>query len=503
MITNKIKFIISHAKDYGFIFNSSEIYDGLSAVYDYGPYGVYLKNNILDYWWYFIVKLHDNITIIDTSILMHKTTWIASGHVKYFNDLLIDNKDSIYRVDLLIEIYYHKLEQKIEDSIIILKNNILKYKVNMKKINVKILNIIEYKLKIKKKFNYLLEYNNLDEIKKLLTVLKIYDPIHGNNKWNNIYKMNMMFTTQIGSNRRYTNIFLRPETAQGSYVNLHNVQKTTRMQIPFGIAQIGKSFRNELIARQFIFRMREFTQMELQFFVHPGKEMYWYKYWKERRLKWHLYLKLGIKKYRYNDHKKLSHYSNAATDIEFKFSFGYKELEGIHSRTDFDIKNHEKFSGRKLRYLDTTDIPYVIETSIGLDRMLLSVFSSSLKKEKINNGKTRILLKLPPYLSPIKGAILPLINNDGIPEIAKKIYNVLKVDYDLIYSDKESIGKRYRIQDAIGTPFCFTIDHNTLITETVTVRYRDTMKQKRIKINDILYILKVNTDIKNILKKIN
>lgn len=501
MIKNKIKFIISHAKSYGFVFYSSEIYDGLSAVYDYGPYGVYLKNNIKYYWWYFMVKLHDNIAIIDTSILMHKNTWIASGHVKYFNNIFIENKDSIYRVDLLIENYCKKLEKTIEYSIIEFKKSRLKYKNESYKIKVKIIKNIELKQYIKDKIHCLLEENNFDVIKKIVKVLKIGDPRSGTKKWNKVYKLNLMFKTRIGSNNNCTNIYLRPETAQGTYVNFNNVQRTTRMKLPFGIAQIGKSFRNELIARQFIFRMREFEQMEMQFFVAPGKQMYWYKYWKERRLKWHLYLKLGNNKYMYTDHNSLAHYSKAATDIEFKFTFGFKELEGIHSRTDFDLKHHEKLSGIKLRYFDT-HIPYVIETSIGLDRMFLSVFSDCLKKQRLKNGKIRIVLKLPYYLAPIKGAILPLIKNDGLTEIAKKIYNVLKLDCDLIYDENESIGKRYRRQDAIGTPFCFTIDHNTLVNETVTVRFRDTMKQIRLNINDINKFINIKTEIKTILKKI-
>jgi len=284
-------------------------------------------------------------------------------------------------------------------------------------------------------------------------------------------------------------LYLRPETAQGIFVNFLNVQKTGRMKIPFGIAQTGKAFRNEIVARQFIFRMREFEQMEMQFFVRPGEEMKWYDYWKENRLNWHLSLGLGEENYRFHDHDKLAHYANAATDIEFNFPFGFKELEGIHSRTDFDLKAHEEYSGKKLQFFDPelneSYIPYVVETSIGLDRMFLAVLSSSLQEETLEDGSTRTVLRLPSILAPTKAAVLPLVKKDGLPEIAKEIIEELKWDYSVVYDEKDAVGRRYRRQDAAGTPFCITIDHQTKEDQTVTIRHRDTMEQQRISISEI------------------
>ncbi|YBU88809.1 MAG: glycine--tRNA ligase [Candidatus Walczuchella monophlebidarum] len=464
-----LKLVVSHAKSYGFIFPSSHIYDGLSSIYDYGPYGVALKNNLKDYWWKAMVNIHKNIVGIDTSILMHPTTWKSSGHVDSFNDLLIENKDSgyRYRVDVLLEDYCEKLQQK----------------------------------KISERIVHSMEANNLSDIKKLIDELGISDAKSGSKNWTDVRQFNLMFQTSIGSES--TTLYLRPETAQGVFVNFMTVQKSTRMKIPFGIAQIGKVFRNEIIARQFIFRMREFEQMEMQFFVAPGEEIKWYEYWKEIRLKWHLALGLSSDNYRVSKHTKLAHYANAASDIEFRFPFGFREIEGIHSRTDFDLKNHQYFSGKKIQYFDAEKnksyIPYVIETSLGLDRLFLVIFSSSLHKEILADGTSRFVLKLPEPISPIKAAILPLLKKDGLPELAEKIFDEFKWKYSLVYEDKESIGKRYRRQDAIGTPFCFTIDYESLRTNTLTVRYRDTMKQERLSIKELDKLLEEKVSMKKLL----
>ena len=492
------KKVVGHAKEYGFVFPSSEIYDGLSAVYDYGPNGVELKNNIKDYWWKSMVNMHENIVGLETAIFMHPTTWKASGHTDAFNDPLIDNKDSKkrYRADELIEEYVSKINRKIEKEIkksekrfgetfdknefITTNDRVLKWRKTIDRIN--------------KKKNSVLSLGNLDDIKSLIEELDIKCPISGTSNWTNVRQFNLMFKTQIGATDDSSfNLYLRPETAQGTFVNFLNVQKTSRMKIPFGIAQIGKAFRNEIVARQFIFRMREFEQMEMQFFVQPGEEMEWYTYWKNSRMKWHKSLKMGEENYRFKDHKNLAHYANAASDIEFKFPFGFKELEGIHSRTDFDLKNHQKHSGKKIQFFDSnlnkSYHPYVIETAIGLDRMFLAVLSHSYKEEKIKNGESRIVLKIPILLAPIKTAILPLTKKDGLPEKAREVLNSLQLDFNCQYEEKDSIGKRYRRQDAIGTPYCITIDHQTLDDNTVTLRDRDTMEQSRISIGELQGII--------------
>ncbi|WP_185876809.1 glycine--tRNA ligase [Blattabacterium cuenoti] len=467
-------FLVSHAKIYGFIFPSSDIYGGLNAVYDYGPYGVELKNNIKKFWWKSMTHLHDNIVGIDTSILMNSEIWNASGHVKKFNELLIDNKDSKkrYRPDLLIKDYVDKNFSKNSKK----KENIL------------------YRL-----FESLRKKDFLD-LRILLNELNICDPISKTKNWTKIRVFNMMFKIKNESRK---DLFLRPETAQGIFCNFHNVKKSNRMKIPFGIAQVGKSFRNEIFSSKFIFRMREFEQMEMQFFIHPKEENKWYEYWKNFRLKWHLIL--GNKaNYQLRDHDDLAHYASAGADIEYHFPFGFKEIEGIHSRRDFDLKNHEFFSKKKLRVYEHQKnyIPYVIETSLGLDRTFLALFSSFLKKEKLKNGTIRIVLKLPYYLSPIKAAIFPLVRKDGLPEIAKKIFNYLKINHKLIYDQKESIGKLYRRQDAIGTPLCFTVDYETIEKNTVTMRYRDSMEQKRVCIKDISKIIEEETGLDKPLRKL-
>lgn len=507
---NLFKNVISHAKEYGFIFPSSEIYDGLSAVYDYGQNGSELKNNIKEYWWKFMTLLHDNIVGIDAAIFMHPTTWKASGHVDAFNDPMIDNKDSKkrYRADQLIEGVIEKLEEKIEKEV----EKAGKRFENFDRAMFVTTNprVVEYQKKIdeiNERMKTALGNGDMLALKQLVDDLEIADPISGTKNWTEVRQFNLMFSTEMGSLAEDTNkIYLRPETAQGIFVNFLNVQKTGRMKIPFGIAQIGKAFRNEIVARQFIFRMREFEQMEMQFFVKPGEEMKWYEYWKEKRLRWHKTLGLGDANYRYHDHLNLAHYANAACDIQFNFPMGFRELEGIHSRTDFDLKSHEKFSGKKLQYFDSEDnqnyIPYVVETSVGLDRMFLSVLATAYQEEKLEDGSERVVLRIPPALAPNKVAILPLMKKDGLPEKAHEIMDLLKFDFRCFYEEKDAIGKRYRRQDAIGTPYCITIDHQTLQDNTVTIRDRDTMKQERVAISAVKGIIQDSVSMAELLKKI-
>ena len=507
-----IKKIISHSKEYGFIFPSSEIYDGLSAVYDYAQNGVLLKNNIREFWWKSMVQMNSDIVGVDASILMHPKTWEASGHVDAFNDPLIDNRDSNkrYRADVLIEDYCEKIEGKINKEIQKAKKKFGAYFDQAKfiKTNKRVsdyFNKIDF---IKKRLTKLLEDDNLNGLKSLIEELKINCPISGSNNWTDVKQFNLMFDTMVGSSdESSTKIFLRPETAQGIFVNYLNIQKTSRMKIPFGIAQTGKAFRNEIVARQFIFRMREFEQMEMQYFVKPGDQKKWYETWKERRMLWHYSLGFKKENYRFHDHDKLAHYADAATDIQFKFPFGFKELEGIHSRTDFDLGNHEKFSGKKLKYYDIDSdkkyTPYVVETSIGLDRLFLAIISNSLEEEKLDNNSTRTVLKLPKFLAPTKLAILPLLKKDELVKLSKKIKDDLKFDFNLVYDEKDAIGRRYRRQDAIGTPYCITIDHDSLKNETVTIRDRDSMKQDRVKIEEVKKFLNSKIDISIWLKKLS
>ncbi|MBM3404495.1 MAG: glycine--tRNA ligase [Bacteroidetes bacterium] len=488
------KKIISHAKEYGFVFPSSEIYDGLSAVYDYGPFGVELKNNIREYWWKSMVQYHENIVGVDAAIFMHPTVWKASGHVDAFNDPMIDNKDSKkrYRADVLIEDHMAKIEEKILKEVEkarsrfgesfdekMFRETNPRVKENQDKIDA-----------IRTRFYPALDRNDLEDVKKLIEELGIVCPISGSRNWTEVRQFNLMFSTQMGSvNEDANEIYLRPETAQGIFVNFLNVQKTARMKIPFGIAQTGKAFRNEIVARQFLFRMREFEQMEMQYFVKPGEELTWYEYWKQQRMKWHLSLGIPKEKYRFHNHEKLAHYANAAADIEFHFPIGFKELEGIHSRTDFDLGAHQKYSGKKLQYFDTETnenyVPYVVETSIGLDRTFLAVLSHAYKEEKLEDGSERVVLSIPAFLAPIKVAVLPLVKKDGLPEKAREIMDTLMYDYRCFYEEKDTIGRRYRRMDALGTPFAITIDHQTLKDNTVTIRDRDTMRQERIEVSKI------------------
>ena len=488
------KQIISHAKEYGFIFPSSEIYDGLSAVYDYGEYGVELKNNIKQYWWKAMVQYHENIVGIDSAIFMHPTIWKASGHVDAFNDPLIDNKDSKkrYRADVLIEDHIQKIEDKINKEVEKAKKRFENFDEDLyRKTNQR---VVEYQQKIDDitaRYAELMNNTDLAGLKALIEELGIVCPISGTKNWTDVRQFNLMFATQMGSVAEGADtIYLRPETAQGIFVNFLNVYKTGRMKIPFGIAQIGKAFRNEIVARQFIFRMREFEQMEMQFFVRPGEELKWFDYWKQTRIKWHQDLGIAPENYRFHDHEKLAHYANAATDIEFKFPFGFKELEGIHSRTDFDLSQHEKYSGKKLRFFDPETnesyVPYVIETSIGVDRMFLAVFSHAYTEETLEDGSTRVVLRLPAKLAPIKAAVLPLVKKDGLPEKAREVMDMLKPYMMCQYDEKDAIGRRYRRQDAIGTPYCITIDNQTMEDNTVTIRERDSMQQKRVPVKELL-----------------
>ncbi|MCZ2444334.1 MAG: glycine--tRNA ligase [Flavobacteriales bacterium] len=507
-----LKTIISHSKEYGFIFPSSEIYDGLSATYDYGQYGKELKNNIEEYWWKSMVRMHDNIVGIDSAIFMHPTVWKASGHVDAFNDPLIDNKDSKkrYRADVLIEEHIEKIRNKVHKEV---EKAAKRFgdAFNMNQFRSTNPRVVEYDRQIEEIENRMrqaLESGDLQALKQLILDLEIADPISGTRNWTDVRQFNLMFATELGSvSGEASVIYLRPETAQGTYINFLNVQRSGRMKIPFGICQIGKAFRNEIIARQFIFRMREFEQMEMQFFVRPGEEMEWYSYWKEARMKWHRNLGMGDGLYRYHDHIKLAHYANAACDIEFDFPMGFKELEGIHSRTDFDLKAHEKYSGRKQQYFDAelnqNYIPYVVETAIGLDRMFMSVLSASYADEKLSDGSERTVMRIPAQLAPVKIAVLPLVKKDGMPEKALEVYHKLKLEVNCQYDDKDAIGRRYRRQDAIGTPYCITIDQETLDKQTVTLRERDSMQQERIGIENLVSTVTEKTSITKLLTKLS
>jgi glycyl-tRNA synthetase len=506
------KKVIGHAKEYGYVVQSSEIYDGLSAVYDYSHNGVELKNNIREYWWKAMVQFHENIVGIDAAIFMHPTTWKASGHVDAFNDPLIDNKDSKkrYRADVLIEDYAEKLYQKAQKEITKAAKRFGEAfdEEQYTTTNPRVKGYLEKREKVLTRMAKSLEDNDLADVKALIEELEIACPISGSRNWTDVKQFNLMFGTKIGASaENAVELYLRPETAQGIFVNFLNVQKSGRMKIPFGIAQTGKAFRNEIVARQFIFRMREFEQMEMQFFVRPGEQMKWYEAWKKRRMAWHLSLGMGVENYRFHKHEKLAHYADAAADIEFNFPFGFKELEGIHSRTDFDLSSHEKHSGKKLQYFDPelneSYVPYVIETSIGLDRMFLAVFSKSLVEETLEDGSSRTVLKIPAVLAPVKAAVLPLVKKDGLPEVAHKIVSDLKYDFNVVYDEKDAIGRRYRRQDAAGTPFCITVDHQSLEDNTVTLRHRDTMDQKRVSIDDLTRLLKSEVAVSQWLKKMN
>ena len=505
------KKIVSHCKEYGFVFPSSEIYDGLGAVYDYGQNGVELKNNIKTYWWKAMTMLHENIVGIDSAIFMHPTIWKASGHVDAFNDPLIDNRDSKkrYRADVLIEDQIAKYDEKIQKEVEKARKRFgdsfdeAKYLETSERVK----ETKEKRDALHARYAAAMQGPDLDELKQIILDEEIVCPISGTRNWTDVRQFNLMFSTEMGASADASmKIYLRPETAQGIFVNYLNVQKTGRMKIPFGIAQIGKAFRNEIVARQFIFRMREFEQMEMQFFVQPGTELEWFPKWKETRMKWHQALGFGAENYRFHDHDKLAHYANAATDIEFKMPFGFKEVEGIHSRTNFDLSQHEKYSGKSIKYFDPQTnesyTPYVIETSIGVDRMFLSIMCHAFEEEKLENGETRVVLKLPAALAPVKCAVMPLVKKDGLPEKAREIIDQLKFHFNCQYDEKDSIGKRYRRQDAIGTPYCVTVDHDSLTDGKVTLRFRDTMEQERVNISDLNSIIEDKVSIASLLKKL-
>ncbi len=511
--TMDFKALVSHCKEYGFIFQSSEIYDGLAATYDYGPNGVELKNNIKQYWWTSMVKMHQNIVGIDAAIFMHPKTWKASGHVDAFNDPLVDNKDSKkrYRADQLIEGYCEKIEAKIKKDV---AKAAKKFgdafdEQQFRTTNQRIIDRQARIDEVLKNMNEHLRNGDMAALGQMLVDLEIGCPESGSKNWTEVRQFNLMFSTQLGNIAgEEGKLYLRPETAQGIFVNFLNVQKSTRQKVPFGIAQIGKAFRNEIVARQFIFRMREFEQMEMQFFVRPGTQKEWYEHWKQERLKWHKALGTDSAKLRFHDHDNLAHYADAAVDIEFEFPFGFRELEGIHSRTDFDLKQHQDLSGKKLQYFDPelgekgeNYVPYVVETSIGCDRMFLAMMANALQEETVpdadGNDSTRIVLKLPASLAPVKCAILPLLKNkEPLTTKAKAVYQQLCASFNCQYDEKDAIGRRYRRQDAIGTPYCVTIDFDTLEDDTVTVRDRDSLKQERVKIDEVEAIVKNGIDMK-------
>ena len=512
MDNDSLKKIISHSKEYGFIFPSSEIYEGLNAIYDYAHNGALLKNNIREYWWKSMVQLNENIVGIDSAIFMHPKTWVASGHVDAFNDPLIDNKDSKkrYRADVLIEEHIEKLNLKVQKEIVKAEKR-FKEKFDKKQFietNPRVQEILSSIDKIKSKMVSAFENEDLASVKMLIDDLEIKCPISGTCNWTEVRQFNLMFSTKLGASEdSSSDLYLRPETAQGIFLNYQNVQKASRMKIPFGIAQTGKAFRNEIVARQFIFRMREFEQMEMQFFIQPGSQAEWFNIWKKKRLDWHLNIGIDNGSFRYHDHDKLAHYADAACDIEFLFPFGFKELEGIHSRTDFDLKSHEKLSGKKIQYfdpvLDKSYTPFVVETSIGLDRMFLAILTHSYKVETLDDGSTRILMSIPKQLAPNKLAFLPLLKKDGLPEYTIRLMKDFKHEINITYDEKDAIGRRYRRQDAIGTPYCITIDHQTLDDDTFTLRDRDSMQQKRIKIDQLKKIVEHELTLKSLLKNLN
>jgi glycyl-tRNA synthetase len=510
------KKLVAHCKEYGFIYPSSEIYDGLSAVYDYGPYGVLLKNNIKTYWWKSMVQLHENIVGLDCAIFMHPKTWKASGHVDAFNDPLVDNKDSKkrYRADVLIENQLDKIEEKVKKEV---EKAAKRFGESFDEAQFRATNprVLENQQKydaISKRLGEAMRTANMSDMKAMLEELEITDPETGSRNWTDVRQFNLMFYTQLGNIAgEEGKLYLRPETAQGIFVNFLNVQKSTRQKIPFGIAQIGKAFRNEIVARQFIFRMREFEQMEMQFFVRPGTQQEWYAKWKQFRMNWHLALGAPQEKLRFKDHDNLAHYADAAVDIQYEFPFGFKELEGIHSRTDFDLGAHANLSGKKMNYFDPelneSYTPYVVETSVGCDRMFLATLSRALVEETVPDAQgedsTRIVLKINPAIAPIKCAILPLLKTkEELTKVGLEIFNQLKFSVDCQYDDKDAIGRRYRRQDAIGTPFCITVDFETLENQTVTIRERDTLKQERIHIKDIERIVLEKTDMRILFAKL-
>lgn len=442
--------LVGFLKEQGFVFQGSEIYGGLANSWDYGPLGVELKNNIKQAWWNKFVKQNRLNVGLDSSILMNKEVWVASGHIGSFSDPLVDCKKchSRFRADKLVE--DHSKGAISGDGM------------------------------------------SNEELLKYLKDNKVVCPICGALDYTEIRQFNLMFKTHQGVIEDSKNeVYLRPETAQGIFINFKNVQRTTRKKLPFGIGQIGKSFRNEITPGNFIFRTREFEQMELEFFCKPGTELEWFSYWRNYCMDFLKFIGVDKDKLRFRDHEKeeLSFYSNATTDIEFEFPWGYGELWGIASRTNYDLNAHQTHSKQNLEYLDPEDnskyLPYVVEPSVGVERMLLSVLFSAYDEEQQANGDKRIVLRLHPALAPYKLAVLPLIKKNH-SEKANEIYDKLVKHFSCVYDETANIGKRYRRQDAIGTPYCITVDDNTLNNNTVTIRNRDTMQQETIKVDDIL-----------------
>ena len=456
----KLDTIISLAKRRGFVFQSSEIYGGLNGCWDFGPLGVELLRNVKESWWQ-AMTYRDDIEGVDASILMHPRTWEASGHLSQFSDPMIDNKTSKarYRADNLIEEHIEKLRKKN-------KNDLAD--------------------SIEQKLAKAVEPSDFFEI---IVENEIPDPVSGSKDWTEVRNFNLMFKTFIGPMEDSSSaVFLRPESAQGIFVNFKNVMETARQKVPFGIAQIGKAFRNEINTKNFLFRTREFEQMEMQYFVKPGNELEWYEYWKEQRWNWYLSLGMKEKSMKFKVHDKLAHYANMAVDIEYMFPFGWGEIEGIHSRTDFDLRQHTEFSGKKREFVDTVNnerfIPYVVETSGGVTRSLMAFLCNAYDEEDIEdekgNSEKRTVLRFSPKLAPVTVAVFPLVNKDGMPELAQKIYKDLQKNFKTQYDVSGAIGRRYRRQDEVGTPWCITIDGQSVSEGTVTVRERDSMQQIRI-----------------------
>ncbi|MDI6401205.1 glycine--tRNA ligase [Balneolaceae bacterium ANBcel3] len=471
---NRLDKIVSLSKARGFIFQSSEIYGGLSAVYDYGPLGVELKRKINKAWWTAMTRKHDNIVGLDSAILMHPKVWKASGHVDSFSDPMIDDKQSKmrYRADILIEEHISKLREKGNEEHADHIQSLLDSAGTRSSMN--------------------------EDLYAIIMEEQIKSPDSGAFDWTDVRQFNLMFKTQFGATAsgEESEVYIRPETAQGIFVNFTNALNTTRQQVPFGIAQIGKAFRNEVVARQFVFRMREFEQMEMQYFVKPGTDSEQYQRWKEERIAWHKSLGIRPSKLRFHDHPedKLAHYAKEAVDIQYEFPIGWQEVEGIHNRTDFDLGAHQEHSGKKMEYFDPSSqeryIPYVVETSIGLDRCLLMVLCDAFQEEEVPGDKegtteTRTVLKLHPKLAPVTAGVFPLMKKPELKELAEKIKVDLSDEFDVQYDEKGSIGKRYRRQDEAGTPFCLTVDFDSLEDQKVTIRDRDTMKQERVEISKI------------------
>ena len=488
------KKLVSHCKEYGFVFPSSDIYDGLGAVYDYGQMGVELKNNIKKYWWDSMVLLHENIVGIDSAIFMHPTIWKASGHVDAFNDPLIDNKDSKkrYRADVLIEDQLAKYDDKINKEVAKAAKRFGETfdEAQFRSTNGRVLEHQAKRDALHTRFAKALNDGNLEELRQIIIDEEIVCPISGTKNWTEVRQFNLMFSTEMGSTSEGAmKIYLRPETAQGIFVNFKNVQRTSRKKVPFGIGQIGKSFRNEITPGNFTFRTREFEQMELEFFCAPGTDLEWHAYWKEYCM--NFLLNLGIRKenLRFRDHspEELAFYSNATADIEFVFPFGWGELWGIADRTDYDLKQHMEHSGESMEYMDPITnekyVPYCIEPSLGADRVALAFLVEAYDEEELEGGDTRVVMHLHPALAPIKAAVLPL--SKKLDEGATAVYEQLSKKFNCEYDNAGSIGKRYRRQDEIGTPYCITYDFDSAEDNSVTVRDRDTMEQERVKIADL------------------